>query len=87
MSNQGSYTLCARNGTNGVDLYIQVGSRGESHYLTSRRNKNLYDRLKNGVSLEALKRFKPRRNLAEQKYYRTAQHLIKVADSFIKHEL
>jgi len=88
MRNQCSYILCARNGSNGVDLYIQVGSRGEVHYLTTRRrNNDLYNRLKDGVSLEALKRFKPRRNPLEQKYYRSLQHLAKVADSFIRYEL
>ena len=86
MKNQNLYTLRARNGEHGIDLYIELG--GSKHYVTTRRSNGLlYQKLKDGVTIGELRRFKPRQSRAEQKYFRTTQHLLKVVDDYLKYEI
>ena len=78
--------IFAQNGSKGLDIYLIYN--GEEYYLVTRRyNHRIYMRLQNGITLDELKSFKPKRNKAEQKEYKSINHMIKVTNDFIKYEL
>jgi len=78
--------LSVKNGSNGLDLYMTVD--GTAHYVTTRRRSGyMWQQLKDGITLGELRRVKPKKNKLSQKYFNSVNHLIKVADDFIKYEL
>ena len=85
-----NYTVHVENGKNGLDLYLAKGN--EKHYVTTRRaNGLLWLGLKNGVSVEELRKFKPkktdRQRRGEQRYYERTRYLLRLIDDFIECEL
>ena len=91
MKNTKKYTVHVENGKNGLDLYLARGN--EKHYVTTRRaNGLLWLGLKNGVSVEELRKFKPKKtdNLgrrSEQRYYKQTRYILRLLDDFIDCEL
>ena len=78
--------MYVQNGRKGLDLYLDVN--GEDHYLVTRRpNSYIWQMLKDGATLEELRRIKPTKNKAGQRYYHSVSYMLKIADEFIKHEL
>ena len=78
--------IYAQNGKKGIDIYLDIS--GKEYYLkTHRSNGKIWLKLKDGPSLGELRRFKPKKGKAEQKYYHYISHILKVADDFIKYEL
>ena len=76
----------AKNSEQGLNVYISIGNK--EHYITTRRKNSLiWNKLKDGINIDDLKRFKPGRNKAEQKFFRSAQHITKVVETFIKYDL
>ena len=87
MNTKKRLTIRVAKGKCGLDVFLDTGN--ESHYITTRRsNYLLWERLKNGVSLNDLKREKPRSSSrGEQKFYESTRYLLRVIDGFIKYEL
>ena len=78
--------IYAQNGTKGLDIYLDIS--GKDYYLTTRRqNGNIWQKLKDGQTLGELRRVKPQKSRAEQKYYHYVSHMLKIADDFIQYEL
>ena len=78
--------IYAQNGSKGIDIYLVVN--GTEHYLTTRRpNNHILAKLKCGTTLDELRRYKPKKSKAEQKYYHSISHLLKVTDDYINYEL
>ena len=78
--------LYAQSGNRGLDIYLVIN--GTEHYLTTRRpNNQIWSKLKDGTTLEELRRYKPKKSKAEQKYYHSINHMLKITDDYIKYEL
>jgi len=78
--------IYVQNSKNGLDIFLNIN--GMNHYLVTRKpNKNIWHKLKNGSTLSELRRIKPKKSKAEQKYYHSISYVLKIADSYIKHEL
>ena len=78
--------IYVKNGRKGLDIYLDVD--GVAHYLTTRRqNSRIWFSLKDGISLGDLRRLKPKKSKAEQRYYHSTSHMLRIANDFIKHEL
>ena len=78
--------IYAQNGHNGLDIYLSIS--GKDYYLTTHRpNGNIWLKLKDGPTLGELRRIKPRKGRAEQKYYHYVSHMLKITENFIKYEL
>ena len=86
MRNLNKFTLIARNGKYGLEIYLVCG-RDEFHIATRRSNGLLYSRLKHSVKLVELKRTKTKYTPAQQKYHHITQSLCKLAEDFINCEL
>jgi hypothetical protein len=78
--------LFVKNGNRGLDIFLDVS--GTSHYLTTHsRCGLLYRWLRNGKTLGELSRIKPSDSRSRQKILHYAQHLVKVAEDYIKYDL
>ena len=83
---QSQAIIYVQDGKNGLDIFLNVN--GTDHYLVTRKpNKNIWHKLRNGSSLDELRRIKPKKSKADQKYYHSINYMLKIADSYIKHEL
>jgi hypothetical protein len=78
--------IYAQSSKNGLDIYLDIS--GKDYYLTTHRpNENIWRKLKDGTSLGELRRIKPKKCRAEQKYHHYVSHLLKITDDFINYEL
>jgi hypothetical protein len=66
---QNQITLRAKNGYYGLDVYLLDGSGNQRHITTRRPNGMLWSKLKDGVTLHELRRYKPRHTRFDQQYY------------------
>ena len=86
VKHQNQYTLRAENSQYGLDIYLRVG--GREYYIGTRRSNGLlWLKLKDGITLGELRRFKPKDTRTEQKCNHYFRYLLKIADAFIKNEL
>jgi hypothetical protein len=86
MKNYSNFMLQAKNVPGGMGIYLRAS--GREYLLTWRRRCGLlYARLKDGVTLGELRRLKPRKSRAAQKYYHYTRHLLKVAEDYIANGL
>jgi len=80
------YTIRVYNGEHGMDLYIEVG--GKENYIATRRpNGLLYSRLKDGITIGELRRYKPRQGRFDKKFYKSKSHLLKLVDDYLEYDL
>jgi hypothetical protein len=83
---QSQEKIYVQNGKNGLDVFLAVND--VKHYLITRKpNRHIWQRLKDGAALRELRCLKPKKSKAEQKYYHSISYMLKVANSYIKHEL
>ena len=79
-------SLYAKNGKYGLEIYIDIS--GTAHHLSTRRPSGLlYLWLKDGKSLDEIRRTKPRYTRAKQKRHHYAQYLLKLVAEYVEHEL
>ena len=70
-----------------LNVYL-VDCHGISQFVqVRRRNALLYKMLKNGLTLNQLRVYKPNRSKHAQKTYNTIKHLVKVVEEYIRFEL
>jgi len=85
-TNPQQITIHTKNCEQGLNIYICIG--GIEHYVTTHRKSGLiWNKLKDGITLGELKRIKPKYPRAEQKFFHSAQHIIRVVDDFLKYDL
>ena len=85
MKNQNQLRLCAKNGANGLDVYLLIS--GQAHYVTTKRPHGmLWTRLKDGATIGELKRMRSNGSRKSDHYHRSLQHLLKVVDEYIEYE-
>ena len=78
--------IYAQNGKSGIDIYLDIS--GRDYYLTTHKpSGNIWTMLKNRPTLGELRRVKPGKGRAYQKYYHYVNHMLKITDDFIKYEL
>jgi len=86
MKNQNLFTVQVKNGTHGLDIYLDIS--GRLHYVTSRRASGLlWVKLKGGVTLGELRRFKPQNTRFEQMYYHTSRYLLKILEEYLRYDM
>ncbi|GHV37273.1 hypothetical protein FACS1894187_13580 [Synergistales bacterium] len=86
MKNLDQIVIRAKHGAHGLDVYIDM--EGKEYYVTTRRtNGLLWTRLKDGITIGELKRIRPSRSHAEQKYYHCSCYLLKLTNDYIKYDL
>ena len=86
MKHQNQFTLHAKNGMHGLEIYLIAFGR-EYYITTHRSNGLLWQKLKGGVALGALRRVKPWYTHTGQKYYHYSRYLLKIVDEYIRQEL